>query len=330
MAIFKRFINIKAQTVEDTGFGTNSNFYGGRLINKDGSPNIRKRGLRFLEATSWFHTMLLMPWWKFLATIFLFFVSINFLFALIYFGIGTEYLGGITSNNTLEKFAQTFFFSVQTFTTVGYGHINPQGIVISAVAAIEALLGLMGFALATGLLYGRFSLPQSFLRFSKNALIAPYKDGVGLMIRMAPFKNNYLTDAEVKITIGMSIEENGKWINKFYDLPLELSKINALTLSWTIVHPINETSPVYRFTIDDFKNAKAEILVFVKAFDEAFSNSVVARTSYTPDEIIVGAKFLPMYHRSGDGRTTVLELDKLNSYAEADISFAFQQSQPSV
>jgi inward rectifier potassium channel len=326
MAILKR-LNIKAKADENTGFGTNSDFYGGRLVNKDGSPNIHKKGLGFLESTSWYHTMLLMPRWKFLLTIFIFFTGINILFALVYFSIGTENLGGITGKNALERFAQTFFFSAQTFTTVGYGHINPQGVAASTIAAFEALLGLLSFALATGLLYGRFSLPQSYLRFSDNALIAPYKEGIALMIRMAPFKNNHLTDAEVKLTIGMSIEENGKRVNKFYNPPLELSKVNALTLSWTIVHPINEDSPIYQFTVEDLKNARTEILVFVRAFDETFSNTVVARTSYTANEVIAGAKFIPMYHRSENGGTTILELDKLNSFAEADISFAYTQNQ---
>ena len=326
MAILKR-INIKAKSDENTGFGTNRDFYGGRLINKDGSPNIKKRGLDFFERISWFHTMLLMPRWKFLLVIFLFFISINLVFAIIYFAIGTEHLGGITGSTTVERFAQTFFFSAQTFTTVGYGHINPQGAAASMLAAFEALIGLLSFALATGLLYGRFSRPQSYLRFSSNALIAPYREGIALMFRMAPFKNNHLTDAEVKVTIGMTIEENGKMSNKFYNPSLELSKVNALTLSWTIVHPINEESPLYQMSLEDMQQANMEALVFVKAFDETFSNTVVARTSYRTEEIVTGAKFIPMYHRSKEGGTTVLELDKLNEFTEADISFAYAKQE---
>lgn len=326
MAILKR-INTRAKTDENTGFGTNRDFYGGRLINKDGSPNIKKRGLGFLESISWYHTMLLMPRWKFLFTILVFFISINIVFALIYFVIGTEHLGGITATTAPEKFAQAFFFSAQTFTTVGYGHISPQGVLASTIAAFEALIGLLSFALATGLLYGRFSRPLSYLRFSENALIAPYKDGIALMFRMAPFKNNHLTDAEVKVTVGMTVEENGRMTNKFYNPSLELSKINALTLSWTIVHPITEESPLYQLSLDDMKNVNTEVLVFVKAFDETFSNTVVARTSYRTEEIVTGAKFIPMYHRSKEGGTTVLELDKLNAFTEADISFAYAKQE---
>lgn len=326
MAFLKR-INTGIKPDENTGFGTNSDFYGGRLINKDGTPNIKKSGIDFFERISWFHTMLTIRGWKFLSLIIIFFIAINLLFAFVYYLIGVNHLAGINGGTAFEKFIQTFFFSTQTFTTVGYGHISPQGILTSAVASFEALIGLLTFAIATGLFYGRFSRPQSYLKFSKNALIAPYKDGIALMFRMAPFKNTSLTEAEAKVTMGMSIEENGKMINRFYSLDLELSKINALNLSWTLVHPLTENSPVYQFTPDDFKNARAEILIFVKAFDETFSNTVIGRTSYNAGEIIAGAKFVPMYHRSPNGGSTILELDKLNTFTKADISFAYKQTE---
>ena len=320
MAILKR-INTKAKTDENTGFGTNRDFYGGRLVNKDGTPNIHKRGSTFFERISWYHTMLALPRWKFILSIFTFFIVTNLVFATIYFLIGTEHLGGVTGSTFFEKFTQTFFFSAQTFTTVGYGHINPQGVMASTVAAFEALIGLLTFAIATGLFYGRFSRPQSFLKFSNHALISPYKEGIALMLRMASFKNNYLTDAEVKVTVAMTIEENGKPTNKFYNLPLELSKVNALSLSWTIVHPINEDSPLYQLSVEEMKAVNMEILVFVKAFDETFSNTVIGRSSYRAEEIIAGAKFIPMYHRSDNGGTTVLELDKLNAFNEVELPF---------
>ncbi|MEP6930572.1 MAG: Inward rectifier potassium channel Irk, partial [Flavobacterium sp.] len=170
------------------------------------------------------------------------------------------------------------------------------------------------FAIATGLFFGRFSKPTAFLKFSHNALISPYGENKGLMIRLAPFKNTNLTDAKAKITLGMSIEENGKMTNKFYNLELELDNINALSLSWTLVHPITENSPLYNFTEEDFKKTHGEILVFITTFDDMFSNTVAARTSYTFDEIIYGAKFETMYNRSKDGSKTILHLDKLNQY----------------
>jgi hypothetical protein len=249
-----------------------------------------------------------------------FYVGMNFVFALVYYGIGIENLNGIdTSGSPWVQFGQAYFFSAQTFTTVGYGHISPSGFLTSLVAAVEALIGLLSFAIATGLFFGRFSKPTAFLKFSHNAIIAPYGEITGLMIRTVPFKNTNLTDAEAKITLGMSIEENGTLTNKFYSLELELEKINALTLSWTLVHPITENSPLYRFTAADFSNINGEILVFIKTFDDMFSNTVAIRTSYTFDEVIYGASFEPMYARNADNSKTILHLDKLNSFNSVDL-----------
>jgi inward rectifier potassium channel len=176
------------------------------------------------------------------------------------------------------------------------------------------LIGLLSFAVITGLMYARFSKPTAYIKFSPNALIAPYKGGTALMIRIAPFKNTTLTDAEASLTLGMMVEEGGKVANRFFPLEMELDKVNALTLSWTLVHPINDNSPIYGFLKEDFENNTGEIIVFIKAFDDMFSNTVVARSSYTFNEIIYGATFNPMYHRDDSNKSTVLELGKLNDH----------------
>jgi len=318
-----RTLNTKAKTQINTGFGTNASDYGGRFVNKDGRPNIAITGVSLLDRISWYHTMLAMPRWKFLVTIFSFYIIINFVFASIYYFIGVEFLNGVTSQTEIGKFGSAYFFSAQTFTTVGYGHISPNGFLASSIAAGEALVGLLSFAIATGLFYGRFSKPTAYLKFSQNAIIAPYKDITALMLRLAPYKNTTLTDAEARVTLGMTIEENGKMVNKFFPLELEFERANALTLNWTIVHPITESSPFYDFTPDDYANINGEILVFIKAFDDMFSNTVVDRSSYTLKEVVVGAKFVPMYHRNSAGKKTILDLEKLNVFTEADISFAF-------
>ena len=319
MALLRK-INTKAKTAINTGFGANSTDYGGRFVNKNGRANIQKRGVPFFERISWFHTMLAMPGWKFLFIIIAFFIMVNVLFAGVYYGIGVEHLAGMNTGTELEKFGEAFFFSAQTFTTVGYGRISPSGFGTSAIASFEALLGLLTFSLATGLFYGRFSKPQAYLKFSENAVVAPFNKITGLMLRLAPYKNATLTDAEAKITLGMVVEENGKMVNKFFPLELEYSHVNALNLSWTLVHPITEESPLYNFSAEDFANTTGEIIVFFKAFDDMFSNNVVARSSYTFKEVVFGAKFLPMYHRNNVEQKTILELDKLNSFTAMDIS----------
>ena len=312
--------NSKAQAEIDTGFGTNSSFYGGRFINKNGRANIEKRGIGFFEKTSWYHTMLLMPKWKFFLSIIVFYITINLLFAAMYFFMGVNNFGGISSTSRISNFAEAFFFSCQTFTTVGYGRVSPISFSASAISSLEALLGLLSLAVATGLLYGRFSKPIAHLRFSTNALIAPYKEMNALMLRVAPFKNTNLIDAEARLTLGMSVEENGIKLNRFYQLDLELKKINSLSLSWTIVHPITEDSPLNNFTEEDFENIKGELIVYVKAFDDLFSNTVVAITSYTFNEIKYGARFAPMYESAQSGDKTIIYLDKLNEHIPAQVN----------
>ncbi len=290
MAVDKR----KFQPDPATGFGSLGSKSGERFYRKDGTVNIVRRGVGFFNQLSWYHTMLSMPRWKFYLTLWLAFLVVNLFFASIYFIIGVEHLGGIQTGSPDKNFAEAFFFSAQTFTTVGYGRISPVGFVASSVASLEAFIGLLGFALASGLFYGRFSKPLSFLHFSDIGLFSPFKEGKALMFRTVPYKNNHLTDAEVKLTLALRVREGDKIRNEFYPLSAEFSKINSLVLNWTIVHPITEESPLFGLTFEELKTVNAEILVFVKAFDEVFANTVVGRTSYTADEFVENAKFKSM------------------------------------
>lgn len=310
----RKKINSKAKAEDNTGFGTNASSYGGRFVTKDGNANVRKTGVGILEGISWYHAMLTIKRYTFLMIIFGFYFLVNFVFASIYYAIGVQHLNGITAITSIDKFGQAFFFSIQTYTTVGYGHISPSGFLTSFVASVEALFGLLSFAIATGLFYGRFSKPMAHIVFSDNAIIAPYKDGTALMLRLSPFKNTNLSDAEAKLTLGIHVEENGKMINKFYQLPLEMDRVNSLTLSWTLVHPITEESPLYQMIASDIAQTTGEIIVFIKVFDDMYSNTVVKRASYTFAEIVYGAKFMPMFTRSSDNNITLLHVDKLNLY----------------
>lgn len=324
MISFKK-ITEESNSDNTTGFGTNRSWYGGRLVQKNGRPNIEKRSANFFRSHSLYQTFLLLPAWKFFGILLITYIFINLLFAALYFLIGTDQLQGIIGNNDLERFTECFFFSTQTFTTLGYGRISPIGFKSSSLATFEAFLGLLNIALATGLFYGRFSRPRAFLKFSHNAIISPYKEGIALMFRMVPYKNSYLSKVEVNITLAMSIEVDGRKMNKFFPLQLEMNKINSLTLSWTIVHPINEKSPLFGMSMSDLTESKAEILVYAEAFDDLFSNIVLARTSYIGSEIIRAAKFRPMYHQSGNMDKTVLELDKLDELLPADIGDLFPE-----
>lgn len=307
-------INQKVQSVESTGFGAYSKDNTGRFYDKNGLPNVHISGLGVWESFSWYHTLINMPNYLFFIWVFMAFVFINFVFTAIYALIGIDHLAGIQKGSDFQNFMEMFFFSTQTFTTVGYGRISPLGMLTSGVATFEAFLGLLSFALATGLFYGRFSRPKAHLKFSKNVLITPFKEGKALMFRMTPFKKNYLTEVEVKLTLAIRVEEDGVLRNKFYILDTEISRINTLTLSWTVVHDLNEKSPLFHFTNEEILASSLELLVFVRGFDEAYSNVVVARTSYVNTEFVPNAKFKIMYGPDNKINATRLDFKLLDEY----------------
>jgi inward rectifier potassium channel len=310
----KTKFNSRAASTIESGFGINSSYSAGRFYNKDGTPNLSVQGVNFLQRFSLYNSMLNYSKAKFLLIIICFYVGVNFLFAFIYLIAGIDHLGGIEQETEIGKFWEAFFFSAQTLSTVGYGHVYPKSLLANTIAATESILGLLTFAIITGIMYARFAKPKAYLRYSKNALFAPFKNGTAIMFRMAPFKHNHLMDAEVKVSLVMRIDENGSTTNRFFNLNLEYSRVNSLTLSWTVVHPIDEESPFYNTTIQELVEAQAEMLVFVKAYDESFSSTVVSRTSYTAQEFVYGGKFVLMFNANEEKTKTHLHLNKLDLY----------------
>jgi inward rectifier potassium channel len=316
MALHKR-INPSSKINNDTGFGNNASSYGGRFINRDGSFNLKKEGMPFWNRFSIFHSMLNLPRWKFMLLIVVFFLCINLLYTIIYLLIGTDQFQGMIATTEWQKIKEVYFFSSETFTTVGYGRVNPVGDGANFIASIEAMTGFLSFAIATGLIYGRFSKPKSYLSFSDHALVAPYQDKTALMFRFVSYKDNHiLTNVEIKVNTGFQVQENGNVVYKFFDLNLERSRVESMPMNWTAVHPIDENSPFAGFSFDDMKAADVEVYVLVRGFDDVYSNLVLQRTSYTFEEIKFNKKFIPMYRESNDGKTTILELHKLNEYVE--------------
>ncbi|HLX92901.1 MAG TPA: ion channel [Puia sp.] len=316
-----KHINPSSKSNDDTGFGTNASDYGGRFINRDGSFNLRKEGISLMARYDIYHIMLNMPRWKFITTIFIFYFLANLVFTFLYWLAGSEQLIGIVATTPWAKFKELFFFSTETFTTVGYGRVNPLGDTANAIASIEAVSGFLSFAIATGLIYGRFAKPKSYLAFSNEALISPFRGKTALMFRFASYKENHaLTDVEIRVTIGLQLRENGgEPMFKFYSLELERSRVDNLPMNWTVVHPIDDNSPLLGFTYEDMKNADVELYVLVRGFDDVYSTIVQQRTSYIYNEIIFGRKFVPMYHESDDGKTTILELHKLHDHIKVPL-----------
>lgn len=308
-------VNPISKSNPDTGFGNQPGQIGGRFMNKDGSFNLRKEGVSFLRRSSFYSYLLELSWLKFIGIILLFYLLVNMIFTAAYLAIGEDQLQGLISTTFWGRIREVFYFSTQTFTTVGYGRINPIADGADLLASIQSMAGWLFFALVTGLLYGRFTRPQAFIDFSENALISPYRKEKALMFRMAPYKSNHhLSDVKVVVNLSFIAVEDERPEYKFYQLSLERSRVDMFNMNWTVVHPIDNDSPLLHFVEEDLKSSDVEVLVQVTGFNPVFSNVVMQRTSYTYKEIVWGAKFKPMYHESSDGTTTILELNKLNHF----------------
>lgn len=286
---------------KELGFGTNTADNMQRLINHDGSSNVRYAGTPTFTIAEVFHWLTRLTWTRFLSYVVLLYAVVNFIFALFYYWAGVENLG-ITPEEPWFDILECFFFSTQTFTTVGFGKISPTGIASNIIASIESLLGLLTFALVTGLIYGRFSRPVAHIVTSENILISPYNDITGLMFRIASNrKRTMLIQNEMDVSLGLNETVNGRIKRKFYQLELELKRINFLTLSWTVVHPIDEDSPLYGLTASDLAERKAEFIVLYSGKEETTNQTVMEKFSYFHDELVWNAKFEPMVKLEEDG-----------------------------
>jgi inward rectifier potassium channel len=279
-----------------------------RTINRDGSFNVHRKGLRLRDVN--LYLMLIDTTWpRFLAVVGAAFIATNMLFAYLYLVIGIEHLQG--TEPEMSPFVNAFFFSVHTLTTVGYGNVFPRGSGANVVAAIEATVGLMLFALATGLLYGRFSRPSARILFSEHAIMAPYQDGTSLQFRITNARTNVLMDLNARVLLMTVDPVDGQLKRDYFALPLERKTVYFFPLTWTIVHPIDSASPLYGKTAEDLKRVSAELLILIQGFDDTFSQLVNARYSYRHDEILWGAKFVPAFSVDPAG-DLVLDLDRLD------------------
>lgn len=284
---------------EDLGFGTKLTETDERLINPDGTFNIDRVGVR-----SWtpYQSLVEMGWLKFFVVLLAFYTAVNLLFAILYVLIGIEHLSGANNSALGWPLAEAFFFSVQTLTTVGYGAVHPTGLVSNVIASINALVGLMSFALMTGLFFARFSKPKAQILFSNRALIAPYQDGWSFQFRIANKRNNQVINLQARMIMSWIEEKNGERVRRYSQMPLERDQVSFFPLNWTIVHAIREDSPLYNRDEREMERINAEFLVLIEGYDETFAQTVHSNRSYTWRELAWHRRFKTMYHPAKGGR----------------------------
>jgi inward rectifier potassium channel len=283
-----------------------------RLLNRDGSFNVERKGLSLWASLSLYHSLLTMKWWKFLTVVTLSYLLTNIIFAIGYVMCGADALENSVNANLGNGFARSFFFSVETFATIGYGNIAPVGLAPNVLMTLESLFGLLGFALATGLLFARFSRPTAQIIFSNSAIIAPYRDISAFEFRITNARRNQIIELEANVLFARFEAEGGRSVRRFYPLRLERERVTFFPLSWTIVHPIDEASPLYGLTREDMLGSNAEFLILLKGIDETFSQTVHTRSSYQVNEVIWNAKFRDVFNRRADAETLTIDVRRLH------------------
>ena len=305
-------VQLREEDLHDLGFGAVvARESRERLLNKDGTFNVERRGRGFLASISPYHALITMPWRAYFALVVGAYLVTNLFFAAAYELAGPGSLE-IAEHRT-ASFLEAFFFSVQTLATIGYGRIAPVGLAANVLVTVESLVGLLGFALATGILFARFSRPVATIVFSHNALIAPFHDLQAFEFRIANRRTNEVFEVHAEVVF--SRIEGADRVRRFYVLPLEREKVVFFPLSWTVVHAIDDKSPLRGLSQQDLIDSDAEFLVLLTGVDEGFSQMVLTRSSYKPEEIVWNAKFTNIFRRARDGRLSI-DVGRIHEFEE--------------
>jgi inward rectifier potassium channel len=283
-----------------------------RLLNRDGTFNVRREGLSHWEALSTYHYFLNISWPKFLGYVAATYIVLNALFAAAFVACGSGGLTGFGNESPMERFISAFFFSVDSMATIGYGNIVPVTFAANALVAFESLVGLLGFAIIAGIMFARFARPRAEIAFSEVAVIAPYRGKTALMFRIVNKKRNEIVEMEAKVLLARRKRGGQDTDREFIPLKLERDRVVFFPLAWTIVHPIDEASPLNTCSPDDLRKLDAELLVLLNGFDETFSQTVHTRSSYKVDEIVWGAKFRNMFNPSDPDGTISVDIRRLH------------------
>lgn len=289
-----------------------------RLLNPDGSFNVRRTGLGFWETFTPYHVLVTMSWPRFLALAATSFMAINFLFGVIYWSLGATALLSPGAEKFGGPFLQAFFFSVETFATIGYGHVAPMGVAANMVMTAESLVGVLAQALVTGFTFARFARPTAAILFSNRALIAPYRGGTALMFRIANQRSNEIIELHAQVMMAKMDNTAVGRKRTFAPLTLERSRVVFFPLSWTVVHPIDEASPLWGVSEDRLLAMDAEILILLSGYDETFAQQVHTRSSFKASEVVWNAKFKNIFDAKVHEGDVALEVSRVHEYELLD------------
>ena len=286
-----------------------------RLLNHDGTFNVRRNNLSPLHPYNAYNTLLKLTVPRLIALLCAGYAITNAFFASLYWLCGPGAIAG-AAIAPLTRFEDSLFFSVQTLATIGYGRLVPVTRAANVLVAAEALVGLLGFAIVSGLLFARFTRPTAKINFSAKALIAPYEGGWALMFRLVNLRNHDLTDVRAVVSFARWTEVDGERSREFDQLTLERDSIIFMPLHWVIVHPITAQSPMRGLTEASLAASEPELVCLITADDETFAQTVHARTSYDASDVVWGARFRDMY--VADAEHLAIDLGRLHDFAKVD------------
>lgn len=288
-----------------------------RLLNRDGTFNVQRRGLGVRASLSLYYSLLTLTWPRFLGLLGLHYLLANALFAAAYHACGPEALVG--THTGASPYLEDFFFSVQTLSTIGYGELVPAGLPANLLVTLESMVGLLFFAVATGLVFARFSRPMADIVFSERAVVAPYRGGTGFMFRIANRRRNELVEVSAKVIFSRMEGHDGRPMRRFYELPLERRQVTIFPLSWTIVHPIDEASPLAGMGRKELEEVDGEFLVLLTGIDESYFQRVYARSSYKAGEVVWNARFADILHHPRAGEPVTVDVRRLHDVEELEV-----------
>ena len=258
-------------------------------------------GLRHSPLRDAYHSLLVAPWRVFFALVLVAYLGANLAFAAGYLA-----LGDAIEEARPGSFADAFFFSVQTMATIGYGKMAPRGLGGNLLVTVEALVGLLGLALVTGLVFAKFSRPHAMVIFSRNAVVTSFDGVPSLLVRMANERGNQIAEAQAHLVL-LRTERTpeGEQVRAAHDLHLRRSHSAFFAFTWLVVHPITPDSPLHGETEESLREKDVDLVASMTGLDESLSQSVHARHAWTPDRILWRHRFVDVLVDLPDGRRAI-------------------------